>query len=70
MIKIVVNGKDVELDKAMAVNAYLDHIGLLGRRVAVAVNSEVLQEDEYEDTIIDDGDRVEVVRPVGGGQGL
>ncbi len=51
----------------MPVNDYLDHIGLLGRRVAVAVNSEVLQEEEYADTVIGDGDRVEVVRPVGGG---
>ena len=67
MIKIVVNGKDVELEQAMPVNDYLDHIGLLGRRVAVAVNSEVLQEEEYADTVIGDGDRVEVVRPVGGG---
>ena len=67
MINIVVNGKEVELDQAMPVNAYLDHIGLLGRRVAVAVNSEVVQEDEYEATLISDGDRVEVVRPIGGG---
>ena len=67
MIQITVNGKDVELDQAMSINAYLDHIGLRGRRVAVALNSEVLHEDEYEKTVISDGDRVEVVRPIGGG---
>ena len=67
MIQITVNGKDVELDQAMSINAYLDHIGLRGRRVAVAVNSEVLHEDEYEKTVISDGDRVEVVRPIGCG---
>ncbi len=67
MIQITVNGKDVELEHAMSVNAYLDHIGLRGRRVAVAVNSEVLHEDEYEKTVIGGGDRVEVVRPIGGG---
>ncbi len=67
MIQIVVNGKDVELECAMSVNAYLDHIGLRGRRVAIAVNSEVLHEEEYENTVVGDGDRVEVVRPVGGG---
>lgn len=67
MIQIIVNGKDIELERAMSINAYLEHIGLRGRRVAVAVNSEVLHEDEYEKTIIGDGDRVEVVRPIGGG---
>ncbi|MCH7738555.1 MAG: sulfur carrier protein ThiS [Chloroflexi bacterium] len=67
MIQIIVNGKDIELERAMSINAYLEHIGLRGRRVAVAVNSEVLHEDEYEKTLIGDGDRVEVVRPIGGG---
>ena len=67
MIQIVVNGKDVDLERVMSISAYLDHIGLRGRRVAIAVNSEVLQEDEYDTTVIADGDRVEVVRPIGGG---
>ncbi len=67
MIQIIVNGKDVELEGAMSVDAYLDRIGLRGRRVAVAVNSDVLHEDEYENTLIGEGDRVEVVRPIGGG---
>ena len=55
------------MDRPMSVTDYLNQIGFEGRRVAVAVNSEVLQSEEYEGTIIDDGDRVEVVRPVGGG---
>lgn len=67
MIRIVVNGKDVELEGSMSVDAYLDHIGLKGRRVAVALNGEVLQQEEHENTTIDEGDRVEVVRPIGGG---
>ncbi len=67
MIQIIVNGKDVQLERALSVNAYLDHIGLRGRRIAVAVNSVVLHEDEYEKTVIGDGDRLEVVRPIGGG---
>ena len=67
MISIVVNGKPVELDQPMSVTDYLSHIGFEGRRVAVAVNSEVLQSEEYPGTIIDDGDTVEVVRAVGGG---
>lgn len=67
MIRIVVNGKDVELESSMSVDFYLNHIGLKGRRVAVALNGEVLQEEEHENAIIDEGDRVEVVRPIGGG---
>ena len=57
MISIVVNGKPIELDRPMSVIDYLTHIGFQGRRVAVAVNSEVLQSEEYKGTIIDEGDR-------------
>ena len=67
MISIVVNGKPIQLERPMSVKDYLRHIGFEGRRVAVAVNSEVLQSEEYDGTIIDEGDRVEVVRAVGGG---
>ncbi len=67
MTSIVVNGKPIQLERPMSVTDYLRHIGFEGRRVAVAVNSEVLQSEEYDGTIIDEGDRVEVVRAVGGG---
>jgi len=67
VISIVVNGKPIQLERPMSVTDYLRHIGFEGRRVAVAVNSEVLQSEEYDGTIIDEGDRVEVVRAVGGG---
>jgi thiamine biosynthesis protein ThiS len=67
VISIVVNGKDVELARPMPVSEYLVELGLQDRRVAVAVNSEVLQREEYDATVIGDGDRVEIVRPVGGG---
>ena len=39
-------------------------------RIAVAHNGEVLRREEHESTVIRDGDTVEIVRMVGGGNGV
>ena len=66
-IKVTVNGKERELPGELAVPALLDELGIDRRIVAVAVNSEVVSRDRYEETALHDGDSVEVVRMVGGG---
>jgi len=38
-----------------------------GSRVAVAVNEEFIPKTEYENTVLNDGDRVELVTPMQGG---
>ena len=41
--------------------------GFGGRLVAVAINSVVVSRTKFDATVINDGDIVEIVRPVGGG---
>jgi len=53
--------------RPMTVLAYLEMKGLAGRQLAVAVNGVVLRKEEFGSTTVSDGDRMEVVRPVGGG---
>ena len=67
MITVTINGKQVELGGAQTVAEYLDSRDLAGRSIAVAVNGVVLQKSELASTSLSDGDRVEIVRPVGGG---
>jgi sulfur carrier protein len=67
MITITANGKPAELDRSMTVAEYLDSIGFGGRRVAVAVDGEMIPSEQHGATVISDGSRVEIVRPVGGG---
>ena len=35
--------------------------------IAVAINMKIIHKSEYNKTIIIDGDKIEIVRPVGGG---
>ena len=66
-IRVTINGRDLELPESVNLQAYLDEKGLSGRRLAVAHNSDVVPRDEYSKIVIDDGDTLEIVRPVGGG---
>lgn len=67
MITVQINGKDAELAEDQSVEEYLESKGLAGRSLAVAVNGTVLRREELPGTLLSDGDRVEIVRPVGGG---
>ena len=68
MIEITVNGKLSELAEPISITAFLELKGFGGRSVAVALNSVVVRRTTFEDTLINDGDVVEIVRPVGGGR--
>ncbi len=67
MIEITVNGNISKLDEPTSINEFLVLKGFEGRSVAVAVNSIVIRRTSFNNTIINDGDVVEIVRPVGGG---
>ena len=67
MIEITVNGNISKLDAPTSSNEFLVIKGFEGRSVAVAINSIVIRRTSFDNTIINDGDVVEIVRPVGGG---
>ena len=67
MIEITVNGNISQLDGPTSINEFLVIKGFEGRSVAVAINSIVIRRTSFDNTIINHGDVVEIVRPVGGG---
>jgi sulfur carrier protein len=67
MIALQVNGKRVELDQPTPLLEYLDQLGVNPRAVAVEHNGEILERAAFASATLRDGDRVEIVRMVGGG---
>jgi thiamine biosynthesis protein ThiS len=67
MIKVHINGKEADIAPEQSVQQYLESRGLAGRSLAVAINGTVLRREEFASTQLAEGDRVEIVRPVGGG---
>ena len=67
MITLTVNGKKTTLDCPKTLKDYLQALGVNMRFIAVAYNGQVLKKEKYASTTLNDGDELEVVRPVGGG---
>ena len=65
---ITVNGRTMEVADGLSVEALLAHLGVKRQFTAVAVNREVTPKTSYESTTLRAGDRVEIVRPMGGGR--
>ena len=64
---ITVNGKQIQLASEMSVADYLEQNNYQIKRIAVELNEEILPKYSYSDTMLKDGDRLEVVTVVGGG---
>ena len=64
---ITVNGKEVTLTGALCVADYLEQNNYQIKRIAVEMNGDILPKYSYSDTMLKDGDRLEVVSFVGGG---
>ena len=67
MIRLTINGEARALDAPQSVGAYLTALGFDRRYIAVARNGEVVERAAFDKVRLEDGDRVEIVRPVGGG---
>ncbi|WP_448861369.1 sulfur carrier protein ThiS [Dorea sp.] len=64
---IIVNGKGINLTKDISVEEYLEQNRYQVKRIAVELNGDILPKYSYSDTMLKDGDRLEVVTFVGGG---
>jgi sulfur carrier protein len=66
-MQITVNGQPMEVADGLTVDALLDRLDVTRTFTAVAVNREVTPRAQYVTTVLREGDRVEIVRPMGGG---
>jgi len=66
-ITIQLNGAEVPATHGVTLGQLLDSRGVERRMIAVEYNGEILPRYEYDNVILNDGDRLEVVQMVGGG---
>ncbi|MES1256411.1 MAG: sulfur carrier protein ThiS [Acidobacteriota bacterium] len=64
---IQLNGDRYELRGPLTVVQLLEQLDIDARRVAVELNLTVLKRVAFSDTVVKDGDEVEIVNFVGGG---
>ena len=64
---VMVNGEPMELPEGLTIDGLLGQLKVRREYTAVALNREVWPKSRYAETVLKDGDRVEIVRPMGGG---
>lgn len=66
-MRLSVNGEDLEVDDALTVRGLIEKLDLDKGPVAVEQNGEVVPRARHAETVLADGDVVEIVHFVGGG---
>jgi len=64
---VVVNGKSMELSEGLTIEDLLVRLKVRREYMAVALNREVAPKSQYAATVLRDGDKIEIVHPMGGG---
>ncbi len=64
---IYVNGTAHDVPAGCTVAGLLSLLEIKGKRVAVAINRDVIPRSTHEDVSVEDGDEVEILEAVGGG---
>ena len=67
MILVKVNGAAQRFDAPINVAALLQQLSMAGKKVAVERNGEIVPKSAHANTVIADGDQLEIVVAVGGG---
>mgnify|MGYP000350115014 CR=1 FL=1 len=67
MIDITVNGDAMSLAEDSTITDLIQKMELMGKRIAIELNMDVIPRSEHAQTRLSTGDAVEVVRAIGGG---
>ena len=63
---VIINGEEVDAAGKL-LSDYLNETGYDIQRIAIELNGDIIPKSQYASTCLRDGDRVEIVRFVGGG---
>ena len=66
-MKVSVNGKPMEVEPGLTVEGLLTRLNVKREYTAVAVNRDIVRKADYDAVKLSEGDKVEIVRPMGGG---
>lgn len=66
-MQIQVNGEQCDVPDSVTLGGLVQHLALAPERLAIELNHRVVRRADWPDTILKEGDRVEIVHFVGGG---
>jgi sulfur carrier protein len=66
-MKLQINGEPRDFDAPLSLSALLEHLGMKADRVAIELNRGIVPREQWAETSLTEGDRLEIVHFVGGG---
>jgi len=66
-MQLHINGDRRDFDSPLTLANLVEHLGMKQDRVAVELNGNIIPRDQWSETNLSEGDRLEVVHFVGGG---
>lgn len=67
MLEITLNGSPRNVDTSVSIATLVEELSMPERRLAVELNGIVVRKADWPKTILNAGDRIEIVHFVGGG---
>jgi sulfur carrier protein len=66
-MQIQVNGEPLEVAERSSLSDLVAQLELAGKRIAIELNLEIVPRSAYANTLLEAGDRIEIVHAIGGG---
>lgn len=67
MIDIIVNDKSQQIAQDSKISDLITMLSLQQRRIAVEINEEIIPRSQYQQHVLNTGDRIEIIHAIGGG---
>ena len=65
--KIQLNGLPYEINEGTNLNELLNKLKIKKNKIAIEINGEIVEKNKYPNLILNKGDKVEIVKFIGGG---
>ena len=69
-LNVTINGEKRDVERELNIRSLLNQLGLDPAKIAVERNLEIVPRSQYDDVLVQEGDRLEIVHFIGGGAPL
>ena len=66
-MKIFINGIEHIYKNGLTIEKLISELGYSNQRIAIELNKEIITRSEYANRLIVDGDKLEIIKAIGGG---
>jgi thiamine biosynthesis protein ThiS len=67
VMKLQINGENRDFESSLTLTDLIERLGMKQDRVAVELNRDIVPREQWSETLLKEGDRLEIVHFVGGG---